>query len=175
MSINPLIYGTRNVQIVLQTPAAVNQERLTFQTILEGSMRLSQVPEGIQHTTGSGGSRKILWSPLGFRTKLEISWDYSLPADGSMPGLTATSELWSGSVWNTATQIENAEAIRRLLNSAFLYPCIVYPHKDDTVNFFAAQPDLKSSLILGDHYGIAHGPMIVKLIAQSRGTLAGFI
>lgn len=175
MSINPLIYGVKNVQIVLQSPAAVNTERLTFQSIQQGSMKLTQAPEGVQHQTNSGGSRKLLWSPVGFRTSLEVTWDYSLDATGSYPGIIATSEIWNGSGWNAPTSIENAEAIRRLLNSSILAPCIVYAHKDDTTNVFNAQPDLKTKFTLSDHYGFAHGPQTVKLIAQNRGTLAGFV
>lgn len=175
MTINPLIYGTKQVRVILQSPAGVNTERLTFQTIQANSMKLSQVPEGVTHQTGSSGNRKLLWSPVGFRTTLEVTWDFSFEASAYYTGITALSETWSGSAWNAPTAIENAEAVRRLLNSSLLAPCIVYPHLDDTVNFFTAQPALNSKFTLSDQYGFAHGPQTLKLIATNRGTLAGFV
>ena len=100
---------------------------------------------------------------------LKAVWERSLPS-ATLQGAYTEAPDGSGG-WHLATTIENADAVRRVLSSAMLYPCVVFPHLDTTAQSFSAQPSETSVYSLSDTQRVAHGKQEMELVACMVGPI----
>jgi|GEM_PF-5481831 len=155
-----LAYGVGQTQIQLRNTAGALVERITLQKETTEGLELVFTPEGVARTLTAGSvaaptaGYKKAWRSLGVRPSLDIKW---------AKAVTSSVEPWMGSAWGTLTTIDTAEAVRRVLRRAMLWPCTVYPHLDHAFNF-DAQPDLGADLKLVDLRGVVHQDLNLKLI-----------
>lgn len=165
----PLIYGTGRAQVVLQN-AAGPTERITLQSVHRAGLQILVKPEGTRVELGSATAYEGAWVDRGVRLTLLVKWSHALAVLPHTGGLVATTETTDGmGGWLAPGTIENVEATRRILNSALAYPCLVYPHLDDSLSFFEAQPDPKQPWRLSDIKGTVHGAQDLALVACAVG------
>ena len=164
----PLLYGLRAARIVLFDSEG-HTERITLQLSDAMGLEIAVSPEGIVNQLGDGTAYRKNWTPRSVRLSLKIKWAVSMPTETLRGAYTETPD--GGGGWMGATTIENAEAVRRVLSSAMVYPCLVLPHLDSTDQSFYAQPSESSLYDLSDIRRIVHGPQHLEIIACSVGPL----
>jgi len=162
----PLLYGLRSCRIILFSSSGPT-ERITLQQTDLLGMQISVVPEGILNELGSGAAYRQDWTARNVRVSLRAKWAASLPSATLCGAFTEA----PGSSWHDAYTIENAEAIRRVLSSAMLYPCTVYPHLDSAAQSFQAQPSESSLYALSDIKRVVHGAQEMELVSCNVGPM----
>ena len=149
-----IVYGLGSTRVILRDATGANLARVTLQCEDREGLALTFTPEGVASDLGSGAGFKRAWSPRRWRPSLAITWAY---------GLASRIETWDGSAWGSAVLVDTAEALRRIHNAAWIYPCTVQPHQGSAWTF-DAQPDPGADpYALQDVKGVIHADLSLHL------------
>jgi hypothetical protein len=157
-----LAYGTAKSRITLyDSDGVTGLFRITLQREEKEGMVLTFTPEGVTTNLGSGASWANKRTHHGFRPSFSIKWAV---------GLNCTIEAWVTDHWDTATDIATPMAISKILNNAFVTPCLIEP-RSDTAFSFLAQPNPEQAFTLKDIKGVAHTDLSIELLAVTITTI----
>ncbi|MBS1729855.1 MAG: hypothetical protein JSS67_03655 [Bacteroidetes bacterium] len=141
-------------------------KRFTLQKEDREGIELRFPKEGATHKLGSGANRAIKRTFFGYRPNLSCRWAVAIdPVHAAGGQLTTTVEVWSGSAWGSAAQINTAAALSAIDDAATKTPVLVEPRLDKAFSFLAQPPD-NHVFALIDLKGVVHTKLDLQLEAE---------
>lgn len=148
-----VIYGIQQTRITLYDTNGNPTFRVGLQVEMSEGLKIRFLPEGIMHQLGSGAGWAQQWIHRGCRATLAIKWDV---------GVTSQIQAWGGSAWGAYAEVDTAQVLTQVLNSALLVPCKVEPHQDKAFAF-QAQPVMATPFELSDLKRFAHRGLVLEM------------